>query len=879
MIHHRYFLSFACFTLLAPCAHAGTPGTLASLSINLRQYTGDTLTGGLVSSKTVDLTGVTSTSLADGAGRTRQVVDGFGKTTSATYDANGNLLSRTDATGAGTTFVYDPLNRKLSDTDLAITGKVRAYTYDAANRLHTATDPLGIVTTYGYDLRDRKVSESTPMNGSATRLIRYGFDGRGHMTSLTDANGAVTTWTFDSAGRQTGKLYANGDHRAMAYDAAGRLVKLTDENGHDIVSTYDLAGRLVAKAYAADSTADTYAYDAASRITSATKGRFAHTLTYAYDPVGRLASETHPDGEVIRYAYDNANRLATLGVGNLASGLAGDAYAVGYAYDGRGLMASVTAGDYATAYAYRDNGQLAATVAARTATPLSDILRADRSYDAGARLLSVANTAITGEQAGVVYTLGADDQRLTATEETGQKWNYAYDGLKQLVTANKTDISAVTVPPLDQTYTYDPMGNRSAYSESGTAVAYTKNNANQYTGIVAAGAIALTQSPVYDPNGNMLSDGVKNYGWDAENQLVSVAPASPVSGDMKGEFAYDWRMRRIAKKTFVFTSGAWALQNTTRYKYREWNPIEETVADASGAITAVKRYVWGNDLSGTMDGAGGVGGLLSMSRLTSGTTVPDNFFYAYDGNGNVRALVKADAANPAVSAIVERYAYDGFGRELAGGTPLATSVNSFRFSTKQLDGETGMNYYGYRYYDAGNGRWINRDPIAEKGGLNVYAMVGNDLIYNYDILGQSAAARCLPIAAGIALGDGPLPIGDVIACGVIGGALIYDGITWACCRDAAPACPKEEEKPKRKRCKPCAPPVGTIAFRTDIVPPSRPHHPHPGTHTHLFEVIQSPVSAGCVCRWNKTGSIDGAMPPPGAVPEGTPVSGGGVEEY
>ena len=188
-------------------------------------------------------------------------------------------------------------------------------------------------------------------------------------------------------------------------------------------------------------------------------------------------------------------------------------------------------------------------------------------------------------------------------------------------------------------------------------------------------------------------------------------------------------MRRIAKKTFVYGAGTWALQNTTRYKYREWNPIEETVADASGAITAVKRYVWGNDLNGNMDGAGGVGGLLSMSRLTSGATVPDNFFYAYDGNGNVRALVKADAANPAASAIVKRYAYDGFGRELAGTTPLTTSVNGFRFSTKMSDGESGMNYYGYRYYAAENGRWINRDPIAEKGGLNVYAMIENNVIY------------------------------------------------------------------------------------------------------------------------------------------------------
>jgi len=45
-------------------------------------------------------------------------------------------------------------------------------------------------------------------------------------------------------------------------------------------------------------------------------------------------------------------------------------------------------------------------------------------------------------------------------------------------------------------------------------------------------------------------------------------------------------------------------------------------------------------------------------------------------------------------------------------------------------------YYGFRYYDPVTGRWPSRDPIGEQGGLNLYGMVGNDAINNYDILGQ-----------------------------------------------------------------------------------------------------------------------------------------------
>lgn len=109
--------------------------------------------------------------------------------------------------------------------------------------------------------------------------------------------------------------------------------------------------------------------------------------------------------------------------------------------------------------------------------------------------------------------------------------------------------SASVVPPLDQSYSYDPMGNRRAYSDQSASTAYTANNANRYT---AVGGIAST----YDANGNLLSDGVKNYAWDAENQLIAVAPVSPVTGSQKVEYSYDWRMRRTGKKSYTCTSGA-----------------------------------------------------------------------------------------------------------------------------------------------------------------------------------------------------------------------------------------------------------------------------------------------------------------------------------
>jgi RHS repeat-associated protein len=56
----------------------------------------------------------------------------------------------------------------------------------------------------------------------------------------------------------------------------------------------------------------------------------------------------------------------------------------------------------------------------------------------------------------------------------------------------------------------------------------------------------------------------------------------------------------------------------------------------------------------------------------------------------------------------------------------------FRFSTKRYDEDTGLSYYGYRFYSASLGRWITRDPLGEAGGINLYGFVGNNAISGID---------------------------------------------------------------------------------------------------------------------------------------------------
>ena len=86
------------------------------------------------------------------------------------------------------------------------------------------------------------------------------------------------------------------------------------------------------------------------------------------------------------------------------------------------------------------------------------------------------------------------------------------------------------------------------------------------------------------------------------------------------------------------------------------------------------------------------------------------------------------------TSVDTEFDYGPFG-ELIRATGEKKDAFNFRFSTKYEDTETGLLYYGYRYYNAETGRWLSRDPIEEDGGLNLYGMVGNDPVNRRDLLG------------------------------------------------------------------------------------------------------------------------------------------------
>ena len=133
-------------------------------------------------------------------------------------------------------------------------------------------------------------------------------------------------------------------------------------------------------------------------------------------------------------------------------------------------------------------------------------------------------------------------------------------------------------------------------------------------------------------------------------------------------------------------------------------------------------YTRGNDLSGTLAGAGGIGGLLARTD-GSGST-----FYHADGNGNITYL------ETSAQGLGAKYRYDPFGN-LTSSSGTYAAANTYRFSSKEWVPSVNGYYYLYRFYVPGIERWLNRDPIGEFGGLNLYSFVNNDPVIWLDRFG------------------------------------------------------------------------------------------------------------------------------------------------
>ena len=686
------------------------------------------------------------------------------------YDTLKRLRTTTDSrTGTTTTaYVSTTCDTVRSVTDPG--SRVTTFAYDSRGRRVSTTLPDASVTHSSYypdgQLKATWGSQTYPT------FITYDYAGRRKTLRTqptfinnvpTDAGGSLTTWNYSSAtGRLTEKVDASNKSVGYFYTDAGRLETRTWARGVSATYTYS-SGRLTATDYSGTTPDVTVTYNRVGQPLTISQLVQIDTDTYNQSQIQyTYADDLSLDTETIKYDldYNGSDELVRtidrsddpdtgrstgwqLKNGNTIE------HRADYTYDDAGRLGTVadTSNTFTYGYKYSQTNAtdprvgsatgnkqdympytLASTVGGNTTPTLATI----RSYEATRNVLTkIENFAENNSISRYTYTVNSIGQRsaLSTVFNLGSgignnagSTTWGYDSLGQLTSADAPNAFSV-----DRFYAYDAIGNR-LRSRMGIASDDDTGTLTEYFGAASpstvAGANILNQyarikngsntvSPNYDDDGNAtayplpaLVTANSSLSWDAENRLKQVTVNSVAT-----TYLYDALSRRIAK---VPASGS-----PTLYVYDGFNCIAEYTGSTP---TLSKTRTWGLDLSGSLQGAGGVGGLLAEKQ-------DGNYFYpTYDGNGNISEYLNID------SLIVAHYEYDPFGNTVVSQGSLAADFN-YRFSTKPLDSETGLYYYLYRYYDPLTGRWPSRDPIEEEGGINLYGFVGNDGTDDIDVLG------------------------------------------------------------------------------------------------------------------------------------------------
>ena len=225
----------------------------------------------------------------------------------------------------------------------------------------------------------------------------------------------------------------------------------------------------------------------------------------------------------------------------------------------------------------------------------------------------------------------------------------------------------------------------------------------------------------HDADGNLTSDSLWTNNWNGENRLITVESASGVPSGGKAKETWShlpdglWRERIVA----YWNGSAYTNAYTNRFVWDK-QVLLAVLNHTNGVVTGLMR---GLDLSGSHQGAGGVGGVLAVTVATNGV-----HFTSYDGNGNVSALVGATGGTATAN-----YDYSPFG-VLLRSEGVVAKANPIRWSTQFADDVTGRKKYLYRDL-TDSGRWLSRDPMEERGGHNLYGFVQNDPGFWFDALG------------------------------------------------------------------------------------------------------------------------------------------------
>jgi len=692
-----------------------------------------------------------------------------------TYNARHRPLTHTDASGAVTRFAYnawgqltrvtnaldevtqyryveDPSSesyRRLARVmrDGAV---IASYTYDAAGRVRSAADAGGYRRVYGYDGLDRLTRVTYPDGTSE----RYAYE-RLDRVSQRDRLARTTAYEYNALGQLTRVTYPTRPGEpartlGLEWCGCGALERLTDGEGHVTRWRHDLQGRVVGKFLAGnDSTVpdERFVYEASTgRLKSQSRQGNA-------GPELRTEFRYHPDDQLKAILYDSG--------GIKPNPTTGAEFNYDPAYP---RLVSVVDAIGTTAYAYHSAGSPGAGQVSEEDGPWpNDTIRygydalgrlasrtidgkgrLQRRYDALGRLTEERNPLGTFalSYAGATDRLQQLDTQLPGSALTGLRSVYAYNG-------NAKDRSLRRLE--HWVGTAEPKRLLSAFDSQWDATGNLTNWVQTQQGQVAQGAA---------------------YAYDALDQLVSVAPATPTAGSAYA-YAYDRAgnrteesidgvatvevsnvrnqlMQRGAAGSYQYDASGNTLGDSAHDREFVWDGADRLVSivdashngkhsdfayDALGRLRVVreytsdvlsseKRYVWcGMSRCEERDGGDAVLKRYYDQGETRGALA---LYSSRDHLGSVRELTTG------TGALRAQYAYDPWGRV----TKLAGNLDADLLHTGHYyHRESGLTLAPFRGYAPDTGRWLSPDPIREAGGLNLYGYVRNNPVSRVDPLG------------------------------------------------------------------------------------------------------------------------------------------------
>lgn len=668
-----------------------------------------------------------------------QVTDPLGRITSYAYSNHIDLAAVSQTTAFGTQqtiaqYIYNNRHRPIFFTDAA--GQTTAFAYNAAGQVTAVTNPLGQTTTYQYNPTG---DLSAIINANNVTAASFTYDAYDRVRTYTDSEGWTATYDYDAADRFTKITYPDGTTRLFTYDKLD-LASYVDRQGRKWIYAHDANRHLTSITDPAGSQS-LFGYTPSDQLSSLTDPK-SNVTSWSYDVEDRITQKTYPDTSTVTYTYENTTSrlrsvLDSLGQTKqyayaLDSLLTGITYLnavnatpnVTFTYDPffqRRL--SMADGSGTTTYSYIPVGSLGALQLQQELGALSNSA-IDYTYDALGRLSSrtvegAGSETYGYDSIGRLTNHGSDlgaftlsylgqtsqiAQRQLANSTLSTAWSYLPNsGDRRLAGINNVGLTAGQF----STYGYSTTAERfiSAISETSDSTAVypsagsqtaSYNNLNQLTNLSG-------QALVFDANGNLVSDGQRNYAWDAENRLIAIT--YPGLAGKQTVFSYDALSRR---RTIAST------------------PV-------GGGSATVISYIWcGGDICQSRN-AGNVPirGYYAEGELVSGSPAQP-YYYGIDQIGSTRRVFANATSAPA-------YGYDPYGRALQG----AASPTDFNYAGMFYNADSGLYLTQYRVYDPAAGRWLSRDPIAEIEFRAVQSASGPRI----DATGRMIAATGRMIAA------------------------------------------------------------------------------------------------------------------------------------